>query len=245
VSAKCGCAVSWVGGSLSRGSVGRCLVGRWVPHPPPSRCDLACHSCTRCLVLRWKAPNWRRSEGQNAATIEPARSGTGWLRYQRVDADVDSPEAFLARTVTRLCLDALKSARRRRETYVGPWLPALVGLPARADRRSARLHHARTRPRAANHGARPSRRQDRRHLHDAKSRQTHALTPPLVSPLVGHRGLPRLSPLAEAHVSSPVVTGQRCGTRLRVAASDVTAMRGPRFFHRKIGRSEGENFLIG
>jgi RNA polymerase sigma-70 factor (ECF subfamily) len=45
------------------------------------------------------------------------------LRYQRVDAEVDTPEAFLARTVTRICLDALKSARRRRETYIGPWLP--------------------------------------------------------------------------------------------------------------------------
>ncbi len=33
------------------------------------------------------------------------------------------PEAFLRRTVTRLCLDQLKSARRRRETYIGPWLP--------------------------------------------------------------------------------------------------------------------------
>src|SRR5262245_12507072 len=32
-------------------------------------------------------------------------------------------EAFLRRTVTRLCLDQLKSARRQRETYVGPWLP--------------------------------------------------------------------------------------------------------------------------
>lgn len=46
-----------------------------------------------------------------------------WLRYQAVDASVDSPEAFLTRTVTRVCLDVLKSARRRRETYVGPWLP--------------------------------------------------------------------------------------------------------------------------
>lgn len=45
------------------------------------------------------------------------------LRYQRVDAEVDNPEAFLSRTVTRVCLDALKSARRKRETYVGPWLP--------------------------------------------------------------------------------------------------------------------------
>jgi RNA polymerase sigma-70 factor (ECF subfamily) len=42
------------------------------------------------------------------------------------DADrkaVRAPEAFLRRVVTRLCLDHLKSARHRRETYVGPWLP--------------------------------------------------------------------------------------------------------------------------
>ena len=45
------------------------------------------------------------------------------VRYQRAETDVHEPEAFLARTVTRLCLDALKSARARRETYVGPWLP--------------------------------------------------------------------------------------------------------------------------
>jgi len=45
------------------------------------------------------------------------------LRYQRADTEVDSPEAFLARSVTRVCLDTLKSARRRREAYVGPWLP--------------------------------------------------------------------------------------------------------------------------
>ena len=36
---------------------------------------------------------------------------------------VREPEAFLRRTVTRLCLDQLKSARHQRETYVGPWLP--------------------------------------------------------------------------------------------------------------------------
>lgn len=45
------------------------------------------------------------------------------LRYQRVETEVDSPDAYLARSVTRLCLDALKSARRQREQYVGPWLP--------------------------------------------------------------------------------------------------------------------------
>jgi RNA polymerase sigma-70 factor (ECF subfamily) len=36
---------------------------------------------------------------------------------------VSQPEAFLRRTVTRLCLDQLKSARHQRETYVGTWLP--------------------------------------------------------------------------------------------------------------------------
>jgi len=45
------------------------------------------------------------------------------LRFQRTEAEVDSPQAFLSRVVTRLCLDSLKSARRQRETYVGPWLP--------------------------------------------------------------------------------------------------------------------------
>jgi RNA polymerase sigma-70 factor (ECF subfamily) len=38
-------------------------------------------------------------------------------------SDIREPEAFLRRTITRLCLDQLKSARHRRETYVGPWLP--------------------------------------------------------------------------------------------------------------------------
>ncbi|NGO53846.1 sigma-70 family RNA polymerase sigma factor [Allomesorhizobium camelthorni] len=44
-----------------------------------------------------------------------------WMGAGR--SEVREPEAFLRRTVTRLCLDQLKSARRQRETYVGPWLP--------------------------------------------------------------------------------------------------------------------------
>ncbi|GAB5500479.1 MAG: sigma-70 family RNA polymerase sigma factor [Pseudohongiellaceae bacterium] len=36
---------------------------------------------------------------------------------------VRDPEAFLVTTVTRLCLDQIRSARARREVYVGPWLP--------------------------------------------------------------------------------------------------------------------------
>jgi RNA polymerase sigma-70 factor (ECF subfamily) len=47
-----------------------------------------------------------------------------FIRWMGADRGaVREPEAFLRRTVTRLCLDQLKSARRQRETYVGPWLP--------------------------------------------------------------------------------------------------------------------------
>lgn len=46
-----------------------------------------------------------------------------WLRWDRAGASADNPQAWLVQTVTRLCLDRLKSARARRETYVGPWLP--------------------------------------------------------------------------------------------------------------------------
>jgi len=44
-----------------------------------------------------------------------------WLGADRQAVAV--PEAYLVRTVARLSLDALKSARHRRETYIGPWLP--------------------------------------------------------------------------------------------------------------------------
>jgi RNA polymerase sigma-70 factor (ECF subfamily) len=47
-----------------------------------------------------------------------------FIRWMGADRSaVREPEAFLRRTVTRLCLDQLKSARRQRETYIGPWLP--------------------------------------------------------------------------------------------------------------------------
>jgi RNA polymerase sigma-70 factor (ECF subfamily) len=43
-----------------------------------------------------------------------------YLRWHAAERDdVDNPRAYLSRTVTRLCLDHLKSARVRRETYVG------------------------------------------------------------------------------------------------------------------------------
>src|SRR5262245_18302817 len=45
-----------------------------------------------------------------------------WLRYAAA-RDVRDPGALITTIVTRLCLDRLKSLRRRREFYVGPWLP--------------------------------------------------------------------------------------------------------------------------
>jgi RNA polymerase sigma-70 factor (ECF subfamily) len=53
-----------------------------------------------------------------------------WLRWSKVDADtVEEPGAYLNRVVTRLALDRLKSARARREVYVGEWLPEPVVEP--------------------------------------------------------------------------------------------------------------------
>jgi RNA polymerase sigma-70 factor, ECF subfamily len=50
-----------------------------------------------------------------------------YLRWHRTERGaVDDPRAFLSRIVARLCLDQLKSARVRREHYVGQWLPEPV-----------------------------------------------------------------------------------------------------------------------
>jgi RNA polymerase sigma-70 factor (ECF subfamily) len=47
-----------------------------------------------------------------------------WLRFAQVPAEkIGSAAALLTTIVTRLCLDLLRSARKKRETYVGPWLP--------------------------------------------------------------------------------------------------------------------------
>ncbi len=58
-----------------------------------------------------------------------------WLRWSKASReDVHNPMAFLTRTVTRLCLDRMKSARARRESYVGSWLPEpLIEFAGPAD----------------------------------------------------------------------------------------------------------------
>lgn len=50
-----------------------------------------------------------------------------WLRWSRVDhATVDDPRAYLVTVVSRIAVDRLRSARARRESYVGEWLPEPV-----------------------------------------------------------------------------------------------------------------------
>jgi len=54
-----------------------------------------------------------------------------WLRWQAYDrSTVVNPEAFLATTTTRLAINVLQSAWKRRETYIGPWLPEPVDTGA-------------------------------------------------------------------------------------------------------------------
>ncbi|MFS8478464.1 MAG: RNA polymerase sigma factor SigJ [Micromonosporaceae bacterium] len=50
-----------------------------------------------------------------------------WLRYASADRSaIRDVRAWLTRTTARICLDVLRSARVRREAYVGPWLPEPV-----------------------------------------------------------------------------------------------------------------------
>ena len=60
-----------------------------------------------------------------------------FVRYQRVDpTTIESPKAYLSTVVTRLAIDHLRSARVRRETYVGTWLPE----PLLTDEGSVEAH---------------------------------------------------------------------------------------------------------
>lgn len=57
-----------------------------------------------------------------------------YLRWSTAThAEIRDPSAYLARVVTRLCLDHLKSARVRRECYVGPWLPEPLIVAPESD----------------------------------------------------------------------------------------------------------------
>jgi RNA polymerase sigma-70 factor (ECF subfamily) len=63
-----------------------------------------------------------------------------WLRYEASSTQPVSAKAFLAATVSRIAIDVLRSARVRRERYVGPWFPEpLLDDPYEDPERSAQL----------------------------------------------------------------------------------------------------------
>jgi RNA polymerase sigma-70 factor (ECF subfamily) len=63
-----------------------------------------------------------------------------WLRSELSTTEPESPRAFLTTVVTRLSIDVLRSARVRRESYVGPWFPEpLLADPYQDPERQAEL----------------------------------------------------------------------------------------------------------
>ncbi|WP_431284240.1 sigma-70 family RNA polymerase sigma factor [Humitalea sp. 24SJ18S-53] len=84
--------------------------------PPEAATDLFEAQRTRLLRLAY------RMLGSRAAAEDVVQDA--WLRWRQANlAEVRTPAAFLSRIVTRLCLDEMKSAHARRETYIGAWLP--------------------------------------------------------------------------------------------------------------------------
>lgn len=85
--------------------------------PSSSRCEAGCSaSRIACSAVARRPRTSFRRPGCGGRRPIAARSSI--------------PAAFLATTTTRLCLNALQSARARRETYVGPWLPEPVDTSA-------------------------------------------------------------------------------------------------------------------
>src|SRR3954452_22998986 len=101
----------------------------------------------RCRPIRYPPQEHRMNSTQAAVEFEQHRAHlTGvayrmlgtladaedavqetYLRFARTDViNVREPRAWLTTTVARICLDELGSARARRESYVGPWLPEPV-----------------------------------------------------------------------------------------------------------------------
>ena len=74
----------------------------------------------------------------SAASAEDVVQET-WIRWQKA-SHLDSPSAWLTSVATNLCLDELKSARVRREAYVGPWLPEPIATsPGEVDPESVSM----------------------------------------------------------------------------------------------------------
>ncbi len=79
----------------------------------------------RTAIFEQERPRLKRLAYRMLGSVSEAEDVVqdAWLRWDRAGGAADNPQAWLVQAVTRLCLDRLKSARARRETYVGPWLP--------------------------------------------------------------------------------------------------------------------------
>src|SRR5688572_9687029 len=96
------------------------------------RCRSSRHRCASMMTTDPSAsfePHRRRLLGlayRMLGSMAEAEDAVqeAYLRWHDADrASVADSRAFLTTTTTRICLDVLKSARVRREEYVGPWLP--------------------------------------------------------------------------------------------------------------------------
>src|SRR5437016_3626668 len=57
-----------------------------------------------------------------------------WVRYQATPPEtIRSLKAYLTTILTRLCMDQLQLAHRKREQYIGPWLPEPILTPEAAE----------------------------------------------------------------------------------------------------------------
>ncbi|MEU1360258.1 RNA polymerase sigma-70 factor [Micromonospora zamorensis] len=85
----------------------------------PDEVELFEHSRARLEAIAYRLLG-------SASDAEDAVQDT-FLRWQAADRErVETPQAWLTKVLTNLCLNQLTSARARRETYVGTWLPEPV-----------------------------------------------------------------------------------------------------------------------
>lgn len=100
------------------------------PRPQPGPPSVADDDVTDFLQVR---PQLFGIAYRMLGSVEEAEDVVqdAWIRWQNTDRrGVQNPAAFLTTTTTRLAINAATSARARRETYVGPWLPEPVDTSA-------------------------------------------------------------------------------------------------------------------
>lgn len=124
---------------------------------------LSCHTGAACLVCKGSMELRKQAEMHGSAVYKELRPllfsityrmvgsvseaedivHEAFLRFHRAQREgvaIESPRAWLSKVVTRLAINHVNSARVRRETYVGTWLPE----PLLTDARDDAVHHAET-----------------------------------------------------------------------------------------------------